>query len=283
MLHVGPDLVGSSRLQLTFHERGVAESLEHSPVGDGRFSDARFGIEHLHAQAVFGVASNVALDAPLVLDEVAPHQCVIAAVCGLVEKLLSQRRLRLGCLGHHDEAAGVLVDAVNQSHLGIVGVERGHVAHVPCHGVDERSAEVAGTWVHHHAHGLVDHHQVAVLVDDVQGNLLGPYGGVVFGSVEPQGDDVARPHLVVALNRSVAHKDATLLGRRLYAVAARVLHVLSQKLIDAHGGLSGVHLHLPMLIELCVVGRRLNGSQLVVLHEFYIVGIICHSLLVLFS
>ena len=32
---------------------------------------------------------------------------------------------------------------------------------------------MAGGGVYHHPHGLVDHHHVVVLVDDVQGDVLG--------------------------------------------------------------------------------------------------------------
>lgn len=94
---------------------------------------------------------------------------------GLVEELLAKRCLGIGRLGYDEQAAGVLVDAVHKTHLRVVGVERLEVAQMPCHSVDERPIEVAGTGMHHHAGRFVDHHHIVVLIDDVERYLFRLY------------------------------------------------------------------------------------------------------------
>ena len=172
-LHVGADLVGAARLQDALHERGVAKPLHHAPVGHRRLAHSRAGSKGLHPQAVLGVAPDVALYAPRVALHVAPHQGVVLPVCGLVVELLAQRGLGLGSLGHHEQPARVLVDAVHQPHLRVVGVKLAHVPQVPGYGVDERAVEVARAGMHHHSGRLVDHHQRAVLIHHFYGYVLG--------------------------------------------------------------------------------------------------------------
>ena len=60
-----------------------------------RFAYAAVGTEHLHAQAVFGVSPDVTLYASVVFHEVTPHQGIITAVSGFVEKLCTEMALGL--------------------------------------------------------------------------------------------------------------------------------------------------------------------------------------------
>jgi len=262
VLHVGTYLVRASGLQDALHERGVAKALQHLVVCDSRFADTRLRVEDLHAQPVFGVAPDVALDAALVFDEVSPDECVVGAVRRLVEKLLAQCRLGLRCLGHHEQTTRVFVDTVHQSHFRIVGVEGGHIAHVPGYGVDQRAREVAGSRMHHHTGRFVDHHQIIVLVDNVQRDVLRDDAGVVLGMVEHECDDIARPYLVIAFDGFASHADVSCVGCCLYAVAAGVLHVLGEKLVNAYGCLSGVHHDAPVLVAV-VIGIGLVAAAIV--------------------
>ena len=88
-------------------------------------------------------------------------------MCGLVEELLAKVGLRVRCLGYHEQSAGVLVYTVYESHLRVVGVESRQVSQVPCHGIDERAMEVAGSRMHHQPCWLVDNHQGLVLIDNI--------------------------------------------------------------------------------------------------------------------
>ena len=130
--------------------------------------------------------------------------------------------------------------------------------------------------------GLVDHHELLVLIAHVEGHLLGHDGRVVVGPVEHQRDDVARAHLIVALDGAVVDKEESGLGRLLDAVARGVLCVLGQVLVDAQGHLSAVDLEPQMLKERLRLAVRLRLSviveqlfQLVV--EQFVVSHVHHS------
>ena len=250
--HVGADLMGAPCLQDTFHQGDVAEALEHLVVGDGGLAQLGAWRQHRHAQPVLRVAADVALYASLVLGDVAPYQCYVAAVGGLVEELQSEACLCVCCLCHDEQSAGVLVNAVYQSHLRVVGVEGTDVAHVPCYRVDQCSVEVADARVYHQAGRLVDYQYVVILVCYRERYLLGQYVGVVVRTVEHQRHHVARSHLVVALHRSVVDMHESCICGLLYAVATGVLQVDEEELVHTHRLLSLVSLQAEVLVELYV-------------------------------
>ncbi len=269
MLHVGAYLMGASRFEHTLHERGVAETLKHAVVCHGRLARVASRRKHRHAQAVFRVAPDVALYASGVFLEVAPHQCRVAPVGGLVEELRPQLRLCVGRLCHHEQSAGVLVNAVYQSHLRVIGVVCGQVAQVPRHGVDQRAVEVAATRMHHQSGRLVHHHQFIVLIHDVHRYVLRLYRGVEVRAVEHQSHHVAAAHLVVALHRPSVHIHESRIGGVLYAVAAGVLQLLGQVFVYPDGSHALVGLHAEVLVQLLVAAVEFA-------FKFYFVNVFCH-------
>ena len=168
----------------------------------------------------------------------------------VVEELYAEPRLCLGRFRHDKQTARVFVDAVDKTHFGVVGIEARVVFQVPCHGVDERAVEVAGSRVHHHAGGLVDDHQRIVFIDDVERNVLGLDGGVVARAVEHERDDVARAHLVVALHGALVHVDEARVGSLLDAVARGVLHFLLHVFVDAQRRLPRIDLEAEVFVQL---------------------------------
>ena len=189
-------------------------------MGHGWLARLRVGREDGHAQTVAHVAGDISLYAPFFLHKVGPDERDVATMGCLVEELLAEQCLGFRCLGHHQQTAGVLVDTMNQSHLGVVRVKGRHVAHVPCHGIDERAVEVASSRMHHHARRLVDDHQLVVLIHDVKRNVLRHDARVVLRLVEHQGNHVLGTYLVVALYRRAIDVDGSSVGGLLYAVAA---------------------------------------------------------------
>ena len=89
VFHVGTYLVGSACLQDALHEGGIAESLQHLVVGNGSLANATIRVEHLHAEAILRVATDIALDASLILHDIAPYQSIVTAMGGLIEELLA--------------------------------------------------------------------------------------------------------------------------------------------------------------------------------------------------
>lgn len=90
VLHVGSYLMCAACLEHAFHEGGVAVFLHHLPVCDGGFAYVRAGRRHGHAQAVLGVAGDVALYASAVFGKVSPDEAVVGAVCVVVEELFAE-------------------------------------------------------------------------------------------------------------------------------------------------------------------------------------------------
>ena len=80
--------------------------------------------------------------------------------------------LGFSCLGHDEQAAGVLVYAVNQPYLRTVDVVLREVFEVPGYGIQHGAVPIAESRVDDHACRLVYDHEVVVFVDDANGYIL---------------------------------------------------------------------------------------------------------------
>ena len=76
-------------------------------------------------------------------------------------------------LGNHQDAGGVLVDAVHQSGPDVSFVESRHIFQVPRQGVDEGAAVVAVAGVYHHTGRFVDHQEIIILKNDIDRDIFG--------------------------------------------------------------------------------------------------------------
>ena len=139
---------------------------------------------------------------------------------------------------------------MNEAYLRVVGVVGGKVPKVPGYGMNQRSVEVATSWMYHHTGRLVDDHKVVVLIAHVEGQLFGHDGSVEVRTVEHERDDIADTNLIVALYRTVVHMEKPCLGSLLYAVTRGVLRVLGQIFVYAQRLLPTVYFQPQMLIEL---------------------------------
>ena len=253
MLHVSAYLVGAARFEPALNERHITKAFEHAVMRHGRLSHLRTRRIYRHAQAVVHIAADISLNAPFVFLEVAPHEGVVGAARGFVEKLHAEAGLGLGGLCHHEQARGIFVDAVHQSHGGVVGVVGRTVAQVPGYGVDQSAVVIAATGMHHHACGLVDDHKVAVFINHFEGDILWLNRRVETRAVEQERHDVARLDAVVALYGQSVHVDKAGAGCLLYAVARGVAQMVYQKLVDAQQLLPGISHHAEMLVQLAAL------------------------------
>ena len=117
-----------------------------------------------------------------------------------IEELLAQCRFGLGRFGYDNQPARILVDAMHQPHLRVVRIKVLDIFHMPSHRIDERSREITGTGMHHHSCFLINHHQLVILVDDIQWYIFCHNRRVVLRTVEHQRNRIARSHLVIALD-----------------------------------------------------------------------------------
>ena len=186
--HVDADLVGAPRLQLAFHvgegltpltPRG--ESLQHGVVGDGgtdRPAAVPRGSAHRegrHFLAVGGVAPHGKGQSPRVLLEVADAEGMVDTADGMGLELGGELGVGLVVLGHHQKPRGVLVDAVDDPRPLHSAHPRQRLAASVEQSVDQSPRVIPGGGMHHHAHRLVDHDDIVVLKDHIQGNVLGKH------------------------------------------------------------------------------------------------------------
>ena len=249
VFHVHPDLMGSSGFEDAFHECDIAEALQDAVVCDGVFADARLRVKHRHLHSVSWIAGDVTLNASFVFFKVSPDECIVATSGCFVEELESEFCFCFRCFCHHEQAGGVLVDAVDESHGGVVRVVVRIVALVEGNGIDERSRVVPASRMHDQSGRFVDDHELVVFKDHVEGDVLGEDGVLIAWAVKEEGDDVARFHPIVALHRFPVGVDETCLCRLLNAVAGGVSEMVDEELVDSQQLLPFVCHETEMLIE----------------------------------
>ena len=181
----------------------------------------------------------------------------------LVEELLSQSRLCRWSLCHHEQAAGILVYAMNQAHLRVVGIKLRHISQMPRHSLNQGTMEVSGTRMYHHACLLVDDHELVVFIHHIDIDFLRLDTCLMTRTVEHQGNQVVRANLVVTLHRFAVHVDKSGIGSLLNAVAALISHLVRQILVYTNRILVGIHLHFPMLIEVVASIASLCSSAFI--------------------
>ena len=111
--------------------------------------------------------------------------------------------------------------------------------------------------MHHHAGGLVDDHQVVILVDYVQGNVLGLDGVVVVGAVEHQRHHIPGLDAVTALDGNVVYVYEAGLCRGLNTVARGAGQMDEEKLVYPEQLLPAVGRYAEVFVER--VGVLLGG------------------------
>ncbi|MNY42411.1 hypothetical protein D3C86_1772970 [compost metagenome] len=115
-------------------------------------------------------------------------------------------------------------------------------------GIEQRAAPVAGRGMHHHARGLVDHQQVLVFVDHVDGQGLGLEGLALQRRAHLDAQLVAG----LDLERRLFHHALVQLHRaqrqQLLQIAARKFgHQCAQRLVQAQAMLLKGHRRLAHL------------------------------------
>ena len=168
-LHVHPDLMGAAGFQAEGHKgvRLLVAAL-HGEMGDGIPAPFHGG----HAHPVPGMAADGHVDGAGIGLHPTLDQGAVLAGDAVGSQLAGQALVGQVVLGHHEQPRGVLVDAVDDARPQDA-VDAGQIPGVVQQGVDQGPGAGPRRRVDHHAHGLVDHQHIPVLIDDVQGNGLG--------------------------------------------------------------------------------------------------------------
>ncbi len=188
--HVHANLVGTAGFQLDPHVGVRAEALEHTVMADRRLA----AIGDRHALAHAAVAADRGIDLAAGSDD-ANHDALVDTADLARLHLLDQPGLRLQGLGHHHQAGGVLVQAVDDTGARYVD----DVRHVVQQCIEQSPAGMPGGRVHNQPGRLVDHHDMVVFVDDIQLDIFGdPLAlGLLLGlqdKLRAAIDEVSRAH-----------------------------------------------------------------------------------------
>ena len=208
MGQVDANLVGAARLQACFQEGVRSQFLQHA-VGRAGWPAPR---NYCHPLAVAGMPADGRVNNPLSLRHMAVHQGQVGLEHRALLLLGHQGSVGGVASGHHDQAGGEAVQAVDDARperpayrqVGVAGQK----------GVDQGAVGMSGGRVNHQAGRLIQHHHVGILVDDGERHLL----GAEFRRLRRRDDDlqpVAGAQAVAgadrpAVDRNQAQGDQTL-------------------------------------------------------------------------
>ena len=247
--HMGAYLMGTSGFKNTLNKRHIPKAFQDTIVGDGGFSD--FGVfwEHTHLQSVVGIAGDITANGTFILCEVYPYDGIIFPARGLVEKLQAELCLCTGRLGNNQKAARILVYAMYESHGGIVWVIVMIVTQMPRQRIDKRTRVVPASGMHDKSCWLVDHKQVFIFINDVNGNVFCLYVALIARTIKLQSNDVTWLYAIVAFLRPPVHMDKACTCRLLDAVARSISQMGNQKFVHAQELLAAVGHHTEVFVE----------------------------------
>ena len=272
IFHVHPYLVCAPGLEAALHECDVGEFFKNPPMG---YSVLGFRVRlyifiYAEGGAVGSIASESARDSAFVVRESAPDEGIVGAARGMVEELECKVGLRLRCFSHKKQSAGVLVNTVDESYIGVVDVEVSVVTEVPSKGIEQGVLVVPVPGMNNKSGGLVEDEQAVVLIDNIEWYVLGEDGVVVRLMVKQDLKQVERADFVVAAYGLAIDPDMTGIGSILNAVARGTRHVVCKILVDTQRGLPFVHSASPPLKEfvLFAVVRRVAIYVFVWQHQY---------------
>ena len=250
------NLVRSTRLQTALHKRNIAIAAQHLVVGYGVLTIRAIG-KDIHLQPILGATADISCNSALVLGDIAPYECHIAAIDGVVEKLLGKRGVSPLILGYNQQSRCILVDTMHQSRTGVALGEHRQILKVVRQGVHQRTAMVAHTGVNDHTRLLVYYNDVVILVDNVKRDILRHNLLLTAGIGQDDRYLVEGLNLVARLLRLAIYKDVLAIGSRLNTVARGVFKAYCKILIEAHHRLPLIDRYGEVFVHLIALVRRL--------------------------
>ncbi len=142
-------------------------------------------------------------------------------------------------LGHHDEAAGVLVEAMHDAGA-LDAADAGEAfAAMGDERIDQRAGPVAGGGVDDEPRRLVDDDEVGVLEHHLERNIFGRDRDVLGGRKIEHDRGAGVDAVAGIADRGAVDRDATRQDQRLVARARQLGHAVSQHAVEPFAGLLG--------------------------------------------
>lgn len=220
-------------------------------MSDGRL---RIPVGHGHALPVYGVPANGAINGAAVSFEVAAYYGFILPAEAVIRELGGQPLVGKIIFGSYYKPGSVLVNAVDYARAALAAYAGEAVPAVIKQGVDQGAVRVPRGGMHHQSPLLVDHDQIAVLVDDLQGNVLGLQGQLRRVRQE---DVIALPGgtAKILFKGFSVQGDGALFQKLLNLTAAEAFQIAGEESVDALAALLCFHvdgkiIHSYVLLEL---------------------------------
>lgn len=170
MRHVDANLMGAPRRQPAFDQRGRQTEAYFGPVAGERVFAATG--QHGHFDAVLPAAADIAFDLAGGRLRRSPNKGGIGAFDRPVGELSGQPLVRLCGFCRDHDAAGILVEPVDDTGPPDAADTLQAVATMEDQRVDQRTGQVSRRRMHHHAGRFVDHDQMVVFKNDVKRDVL---------------------------------------------------------------------------------------------------------------
>ena len=149
----------------------------------------------------------------------------------MVAELSAECQMGGVILGGDDQAAGVPVDAVDDTGPLLTADAGQRIAAVMQQGVDQRAVGMARRRMHHQPHRLVHHDHVLILIHHVQRNILRLHGDLLrLGAGDFHG--LAAGQTVVFRRARAVHSNAAALQQLGRRAAGQALHMGGQPRVD---------------------------------------------------
>ena len=197
-----PDLMSSAGVQHQAHQGAALPRFHHFIVGAGKFPVLA---DHLlHQRAGFRPQGRLYRSHRRLQNPFTHRQILPAEAVGV--ELLLQHLLGMGVAGHHQQAGGPPVQAVDGvkiplCSLLIVIIEEiipNSIGIVPRAGVDR------------HAGCFIEHHHVPILIDDIQGAWCGQNSAAPLGVRQPHRQHLPLLGTEPGVHPRPVHQDAVL-------------------------------------------------------------------------
>lgn len=233
MRQVHANLMGPPRLEAALEQRSKGTRSEgfHDAIARARLLAA--ASHHCHALSVEGIAAYSSFDHSRSRAGRAPDHGVIGTLDRMVLELLRQARHCPFVLGGDEKPARILVQAMNDPRTGDTADPSERCAAMGDKCIDERTGGITGSRMHHETGRLLDHDQVAVLVDDFQGDRFAAWLGIERpGHLDKVGFALFDPVIGVSYRFSVV-RNAPFLDQLLETRTAEFGERGGQKPIEA--------------------------------------------------
>ncbi len=157
------DLMGATGMNRDLAQRQTRHVMGTGNPGHGMTGTTR---ARRHLQAIRGIPSDGRFDSPAGLHD-APHKGNVFLLDFVIVEL--SRKLVMGrvVLGDHHEPGCAAIESMHDARPELAA-DAAQVVQMMQQRVDDSAGCVAGTWMDHHAGGLVEDGEVGILIQDVE-------------------------------------------------------------------------------------------------------------------